>query len=202
MKKLLKLLSIIAAVGYPFVIFICLKKYNASPRVLVLVILSMAMVYFLSHSGDVKSKGIKGIKGIQFWGTMIGATLLALFTFITENTGLVKLYPISISLFLLLSFASTLFNPPTMIYRFALLQKKEIEQSPYREKIVQYCKRVTIIWCIFFLLNGGISLLTALYASDLQWTLYNGMISYFLIGFVMLIEFIIRKIQEKRWEHT
>ncbi|MDC7124183.1 MAG: hypothetical protein PQJ46_01355 [Spirochaetales bacterium] len=199
MKWLLKVLSIIAAVAYPFVVFLLLWKFNIGTKGLVFVLLGMGFAYFIGNSGDLKNKGLKRI---QLFVVLSVSLILAVLTFITENKGFVKLYPLLINFFLLLSFGLTLFTPPPMIYRFALMQNKNLEEDPHIDKVRVYCKRVTIIWCCFFVLNIFISLSTALWASDFVWTLYNGMISYILMGTLFVSEWIIRKIVEKRWKNT
>ena len=41
-----------------------------------------------------------------------------------------------------------------------------------------YTRRVTQVWCGFFVLNGSLALATALWASEEIWALYNGLIAY------------------------
>jgi uncharacterized membrane protein len=65
-----------------------------------------------------------------------------------------------------------------------------------------YCRRVTAAWCIFFVVNGMISLATALWGSNEVWMLYNGVISYILIGTVFTVEYIIRIILRRRNSRT
>ncbi|MDC7219030.1 MAG: hypothetical protein PQJ59_03755 [Spirochaetales bacterium] len=199
MKKLLWLLSLIIGLAYPFLVFFIMRKYGADARMLVLFLLLVGAVYFLSHSGDRKSGGMKAV---QFWGTLLVLSSLALLTFLTKNAGFVKIYPISINLMFLVSFGSTLFFGPNMIFRFARLQDRAIDKNPHLEKIISYCRRVTQVWCLFFIVNGLISGATALWGSDMQWTLYNGFISYVLMGLLFAVEFIIRKLQERKWERS
>jgi uncharacterized membrane protein len=199
MKKLLKLLSLLVGLAYPFLVFIIMRKYGADARVLVLFLVLIAAVYFLSHSSDIKSKGMKAV---QFWGTLVVLSGLALLTFLTKNAGFVKFYPISINLMLLVSFGSTLFFEPNMIFRFARLQDKNIDKNPHVQKIISYCRRVTLVWCFFFIANGLVSAGTALWGTDFQWTLYNGLISYILMGLLFAVEWIMRKQQERKWERS
>lgn len=65
---------------------------------------------------------------------------------------------------------------------------------------VAYCRRITWAWCILLALNVLISLYTA-YAASLQvWTLYNGVIVYFLFGAMLLGEYLLRLRLRRRWE--
>ncbi len=74
-----------------------------------------------------------------------------------------------------------------MIERFARFHNKNLSSNA-----VKYTRKVTIIWCIFFVINGLIALYTAFYASLEIWTLYNGLISYVLMGSLFVIEYIVR----------
>ena len=88
-----------------------------------------------------------------------------------------KLYPVLVSCVMLAVFAYSLRFPPTAIERLALLR-----QSNLHPLVVVYARRVTQIWCVFFVMNGVIALVTALWASEAVWSLYTGIISYILMG--------------------
>ena len=60
-------------------------------------------------------------------------------------------------------------------------------------KVNSYLRKVTIAWLTFFLINAAISALTAISGSLKLWTLYNGFISYLLIGVMFAAEFLIRQ---------
>lgn len=189
---MLKVLAVISSILYPLIIFTSLRYFNASPRVLALVLMIVAMVYFISNTGNIKKKGFKSF---QLWATIIIATTLALLTFLTENSGYVMFYPVFISMFFLLSFSITLKSPPTMIFRFATLADKTIIGSDNEKRVESYCLVVTKIWIIFFVINGVIALTTAIYGDYEIWTLYNGLISYICMGLIFCIEFIVRKVK-------
>ncbi len=57
---------------------------------------------------------------------------------------------------------------------------------------MQYTRRVTQVWCIFFFINGAIALGTALWASAAVWSLYNGVIAYLLMGGLLGGEYLVR----------
>ena len=75
-----------------------------------------------------------------------------------------------------------------MIERVARLREPALPTAA-----VSYTRKVTIAWCVFFLLNGAIALYTALWASLEAWTLYNGFIAYLLIGLMFGVEWLIRR---------
>ncbi len=122
---------------------------------------------------------------------------LVLFAAVAWTDALVffKLYPILISSLLLTQFASTLVNPPSMVERFARLAHREDELPAY---VAAYCRKVTWIWVVFFCFNIAVSAWTA-WLDDWQvWTLYNGCISYILIGILMGGEWVVRRYVQKR----
>src|SRR5690606_37208099 len=89
-------------------------------------------------------------------------------------------------------FASTLVKPPSMIERFARLAEPDLPETG-----VIWTRKVTIVWCIFFVLNALVALATVLFAPMQIWVLYNGFISYLLMGLLLLGEFILRKRQQR-----
>ncbi len=125
-----------------------------------------------------------------------GALVLAAFSFWGNQSMPLKLYPVLVSASLLCVFSISLVYPPTVIERLARLQEPELPPSG-----VAYTRRVTQVWCGFFVFNGSVSLLTALWASDAGWALYNGMISYLLMGVLFIGEWLFRKRVKARAAH-
>ncbi len=85
-------------------------------------------------------------------------------------------------------FGYSYFKPPTVIESLARLTEPNFSEAG-----VRYTTNVTVVWCAFFVVNGAISLYTALYSSIDIWTLYNGLLSYILMGILMGVEFLIRQ---------
>ena len=74
-----------------------------------------------------------------------------------------------------------------MIERFARLQEPE-----FSDTAIAYTRKVTMVWCGFFVLNGSASLYTALFTDMATWTLYNGLIAYLLLGLLFIGEYLVR----------
>jgi uncharacterized membrane protein len=100
----------------------------------------------------------------------------------------VKAYPVTLSLSLASVFGYSLFRPPTVIERFARLMEPSLNEHG-----VRYTRTVTKVWVAFFLINAGVSLSTALMGDMALWTLYNGLVSYLLMGLLFGGEFLIRQ---------
>lgn len=95
---------------------------------------------------------------------------------------------------MLILFAQSLYQKESLIERFARLQKPDLPGYA-----IAYTRNVTKVWCVFFVVNACIALVTT-FMSMQVWTLYNGLISYLLAGCLFLIEFIIRLRVQKKHE--
>jgi uncharacterized membrane protein len=122
------------------------------------------------------------------WGMAGAATLLAVFTWLGHGWMPLKLYPVGISGLMLLIFGVSLVHGPTAIERIARLTEPDLPPQA-----VAYTRRVTQVWCVFFVFNGAMALGTALWASDAVWTLYNGCVAYVLMGLLMGGEWLVRR---------
>jgi uncharacterized membrane protein len=116
-----------------------------------------------------------------------GGVVLAVLSIVKRSPDLVLYYPVMVSAGLLLLFAHSLVYPPTVIERIARLRDPDL--SP---KGVAYTRRVTVVWAVFFLCNGGAAFYTAIATSAETWALYNGFVAYVLIGLVFGVEFLVR----------
>ena len=117
-----------------------------------------------------------------------GGILLALTSWGLKQTHWLLYYPVLANVLLLLLFAYSLFAPPTVVERLARIAEPQLDAAG-----VAYTRRVTQVWCGFFIVNGAIALATCLSGDIALWTLYNGGISYLLMGALMGIEWIVRK---------
>jgi uncharacterized membrane protein len=117
------------------------------------------------------------------WIAAAGALLLVS---LSPLAGL-KSYPILVNLGFAALFAHSLWRPPTVIERIARLRHPDLPIST-----VPYLRKVTAVWLGFFLGNAAISAATAVSGSLELWTLYNGFVSYVLIGLLFAGEWVLR----------
>jgi uncharacterized membrane protein len=68
------------------------------------------------------------------------------------------------------------------------------------DEVVPYTRRVTQLWCVFFIINAGISFYTACCMSLDMWTLYNGLIAYILMGLIFAVEWLVRQFVRKKYK--
>lgn len=123
----------------------------------------------------------------QLLPAVVVAMCCALVSAILNHEGALRLVPVAINATLLIAFALTLHTPPSMIERFARTVEPEMSTDG-----IAYTRKVTMVWCGFFIVNGAIALYTALFTSLAVWTLYNGLLAYGLMGLLFGIEYLVR----------
>ncbi|MBE3675279.1 hypothetical protein [Pseudoalteromonas distincta] len=123
--------------------------------------------------------------------TACGCGLLLFATFANSALAL-KFYPVVISCCFLAVFAYSLYRPPSVIEIIA----GKFETLDEHGK--RYTRSVTKVWCVFFILNGFIATVTVIHPNPKVWLTYNGLISYLLMGLLMIIELIVRKWQKAK----
>ncbi len=208
MKKILKALFYVIAAIYPILVFTMLVIFKVDTKILSLSIIALAAAFFLSATGNRKTDANE--KTTLDWKPFFSSVLFlsaGLFCFITGKEFFLKIYSVVINLTMLFVFGSTLFMPPNIIFRFATMSDKSIKGSSFEQKVYKYCHKVTVIWCCFFILNGSAAALTTFAdkifglspeAARKVWAVYNGGISYVLMGALFVIEFIVRKLVDKK----
>ena len=208
MKKFLRALLYVVAALYPIFVFTFLVILKSPVKIFSLCVMIFAMTFFLAFTGSKKKDGQK--KSSMDWRPLVSSILLlgtGLLCFFTNQILFLKLYSVAISLILMFVFGSTLIFKPNMIFRFATLSDKSIIGSSSEKDVYRYCRNVTIIWCAFFLTNGTISTITAFSeeifkidsdTANTIWSIYNGGVSYLLLGLLFLIEIRVRKHVYKR----
>ncbi|WP_127960182.1 hypothetical protein [Serratia microhaemolytica] len=102
-------------------------------------------------------------------------------------------YPVVVNLVMLTLFAGSLFSAMPIVERLARLREPELPPEG-----VRYTRRVTQVWCLFFMVNATIAFSTAWYGDVQLWTAWNGMIAYLLIGLLMAGEWSVRRRMIKR----
>ncbi|MGH6647957.1 hypothetical protein [Aquabacterium sp.] len=160
--------------AYPLVVYLCLGRLE--PRWLAVMLVAMALV----RLGVARSTAA--------WGMAAAAGLLALLTWLGHGWMPLKLYPVGVSGLMLALFGVSLIHGPTAVERIARLSEPNLPHQA-----VAYTRRVTQVWCVFFLFNGSVALGTALWASDEVWTLYNGLVAYVLMGLLGAGEWLVRR---------
>ena len=164
---------------YPFLIYFGLREFQ--PRILSCILLVIAVLRFVSWKG--KDNGHQKTINL-YWA--IAALIVILFTVVTGLKIGLYLYPFLVNLALLIFFYSSILNPPTIIEQIARRSNNEITSH-----VVSYTYKVTFAWCLFFILNGSISIIS-IFLSEEWWLFYNGFLSYILIACMFGVEYLCR----------
>ncbi|WP_341503727.1 hypothetical protein [Gallaecimonas sp. GXIMD4217] len=171
---MLKLLGVLALLAYPLLVWAGLQWLE--PGWLALLLAVPVLLRF------------HGARGHHRYLMLAALGLLAWSLLSNQDWG-IKLYPVAMNLGLLLVFAWSLHRPPSLIERLARLKEPELDQRG-----VAYTRQVTQIWCGFFVVNGLVALATVLAGDDELWALYNGLVSYALMGMLLGGEWLYRKL--------
>ncbi|OBR45499.1 MULTISPECIES: hypothetical protein [Aeromonas] len=102
-------------------------------------------------------------------------------------------YPLAVSLCLLCLFGWSLTRPMSLVERLARLQEPALPAAA-----IGYTRRVTQVWCGFFVINGALAAFTIWHGDLALWSLYNGLVSYLLMGGLMGAEYLVRRRLLKR----
>lgn len=134
-------------------------------------------------------------RDLWFAALLAAAAFLVLLFMPEVHLDWLRVYPAIISLGVLGVFFGSLFTERPAVERIARVMHPDLPPQA-----VLHCRRVTRAWCLVLLANVLISLYTA-FATSLQfWSLYNGVIVYFLFGAMLLGEYLLRLHLRRKWE--
>lgn len=119
-------------------------------------------------------------------------TICIFILFYFKRFFVLRLYPPIMNFLIFMVFFSSLFGKETIIQKFAKMGKSNLEPAE-----LTYTRNLTYVWCVFLFLNFIVSVIT-IFLSDKIWMIYNCFLSYFLVGTLFIIEYIIRIIYLKR----
>ena len=179
MKPLLAGVSACLLAAYPLIIFFGLQKLPL--HYLGLGLLGLACLRLLSLPGD-------GVGGLWQYALAVALALLAAYSLLAGDPRWFRFYPVAVNTVLLLAFGASLWRGPPVAERLARLSDPDLPAAA-----VTYTRRVTAMWCVFFLANGAVALYTALYASLASWAWYNGLVAYLLMGALFGAEWLVRR---------
>lgn len=179
MRKLVTTVLVVLTVLYPLGVYLAMG--HVAPQWLAVLLVALAV--------------LRAVVARQrfWWAVASGAALLAVAAWWREDALAVKLYPVLVNAVLLVVFAVSLRHPPSVVERLARLSEPDLPLSA-----VRYTRKVTVVWCVFFVGNGVAAVYTAAFSSDAMWTLYNGLIAYVLMGCLMGIEWCVRQWVKRR----
>ena len=122
----------------------------------------------------------------------IAITLSVIALFHYTQLFFVKFYPVCANLTVFLVFFCSLFSKETVIQKFAKMVDGELSECA-----LKYTRNLTYIWCGLTFFNCVVSFITVFLSEEI-WALFNGIVSYILIGTLFFVEYIIRAILKKK----
>jgi uncharacterized membrane protein len=175
MSRLIGLTLVIAGVLYPFAVYFGMEHFSPWQFALLLGVLWAA-------------RALTGERRPGNLGMALVAIGFCLLLAAFDNPHLLRWYPVLISGFMLTLFGLSLLRGMPMVERLARLTDPELP-----EIAIRYTRRVTQVWCLFFLFNGLVAAVLTLWAPLSWWTLYTGLIAYGLMGILFAGEWIVRQ---------
>jgi uncharacterized membrane protein len=164
---------------YPVLVYLGLSYSKISAVAILLIVVSIGRLF-------VRRRGMDSLGQATIW-ISVGGVILAGAGLLRGSVEAMLFYPTLVNLVLLIVFVHSLIYPPAVITRLARLRVPELPPAG-----VRYTRNVTVLWSVFFLLNGSASIFTAIWTTAETWTLYNGFIAYILIGALFSGEWLVR----------
>ena len=175
MRKLTGILLPLIGVLYPFLLYFGIE--TVPPHVFAL---ALAAAWLLRAPWLLREPG-------GHWMLIVALAYCALLG-VSGESSLLRWYPTLISLFLLLSFGLSLVYGPPVVERIARVREPDLPDAA-----LPYTRKVTWVWVGFFVFNASMSAALTLWAPMRWWTLYNGLIAYFIMGVLFAGEWLLRK---------
>ncbi len=184
LARLVGWVFVLLAIFYPILVYLGLKRHT--PKTVGLILGGVLIVRFIWGGNREKRRRL----GLM----LLPPFLLCVASALVNNRQFVLYLPVFTSVALLCSFGFTLFRGPSAVETFARIQVPDLTADE-----MAHCRRTTKLWVGFFILNGGIALWTIWSGSLEAWGLYNGFITYLLMGVLFAWEFIYRHWRFRRY---
>ena len=166
-------------IAYPLIVYFGLKHFDA--RLVAVLLIGLALLrLFMVRKADSPSAAMPQARLVIF-----ALLLFGVLTLVSDIPVLLQYYPVAMNIFML--------RPPSIIERIARLSNPDLPETA-----VAYTRKVTMVWCAFFVFNGSMALYTTLSTSLGFWAVYNTLVSYSLMGFLFAGEFLVRRIVKRR----
>jgi len=174
------LLQALFFVAYPLLIYVAHTRFET--RAVAAAVLALYGFSFL-----LRSRGRAGALWPLLKQHMPLAVLIAV-AIAADDRRLLLLLPVVVSAYLFGTFAWSLRVGPPMIERFARMVEDDL--PPFTRP---YCRRVTLLWCVFLAANTATVALLAVAAPLSWWAIYTGAVFYALLALLLAAELCFRK---------
>jgi uncharacterized membrane protein len=184
---LTRLVPILLTLAYPVLVYFAL--HVVSPRALGLGILAL----FALRLAVVAPRRL--VVYARLAGPVAAAVVAAsVASLVWNDPRALLLSPALVNVALLLAFALSFAARETLIETLALAQVGTLSVEEHA-----YCRKLTALWCAFFLANAAVTAELALDGTLESWALYTGLIAYVLMGLLFAVEFVYRHWRFRRY---
>ncbi len=183
LRKVLFLVLSAISLAYPFLVYFGLNYFG--PIVFALILFAFLLIRFIVT---------QQFRQISQWVLLVVVGGFCALVSFFNSAELLRYYPVLMSLGVASLFVWSLTTSTPLIERLAKLAKQEPSAGAKHYMFV-----LTIVWAVLLVLNAMVAAYTACCLSLQQWTLYNGLISYIIFGFFMVVELIYRRFYKRRF---
>lgn len=169
-------------VTYPFIIYFGLDQFGARAVAAIFIGTAVLRLLLLRRMHDLVST----LPHTRWVAIALIATCILVI--ILNSPVLLRFYPVVINIIMFSVFSLSLWYPPSIVERIARLQTPDLTLRGQ-----SYTRKVTIVWCGFFIVNGSMALYTSVTTDIAFWAIYNGAISYAMMGVLFFGEYVIRQ---------
>lgn len=125
----------------------------------------------------------------QLWrGPLLMAVPALLIVLLVAPGMAAKAYPVAISLAAAAVFGGSLIAPPSLIEQIARLREPDLSEEGQA-----YCRKVTLVWTVWLVLNALIAGLLGWTGQDSAWAIWTGIVAYAVMALLFLGEIAIRR---------
>jgi len=174
----------LVSIIYPFVVYYGLNQFGPASLALLLLVVMVLRVL------------IKGsLHEPSQWLQLVVLSVFCVLVMLVNSEELLRFYPVLMSLGFSALFALSLKSKTSLVERFA-----KMSGQVYPPKAIHYMRNLTKIWAVLLFLNAFVASYTACCTTLKTWTLYNGLIAYFILGGFAVVELIFRYFYRQRIE--
>lgn len=178
MQKKMPLIVSLGLIVYPLLVYFGLNAIR--PEWLIAGLLLLVLLRYLVVPA--RGRRMAALSLIVVAIAVVAVMLLA-----GEVTAL-RFYPVAVNAVVFAAFAVSLLSKQPLIERIARVREPELPAHA-----VIYTRRLTVAWSVLIFCNGLVALYTALFSSMAIWALYNGLLSYLILGAFFLLEWLYRE---------
>ncbi len=174
-------------IAYPVIVYFGLGYFETRLIAIALIVVALARFLIVRRMDSFAARLPQG-------NLVIAALLLVGIAGMASNSSvLLQYYPVCINALMFTVFLTSLIRPPSIIEQIARIKTPDLPEAG-----VSYTRKVTMVWCGFFTLNGAMALYTVLNSTMGFWAIYNGVISYSLMGTLFAGEYLVRRNVQRR----